>query len=168
MKYFDIAQFKVDPKLAERLGYARLFSPDEIALTSVPRSSGTQYLLQSEDPGHLYKALKDRNCIGIAITSNTLIKKTLEQVRLSEKLLFFIASEFTNADNASLLRNLSRARLLYKFVLKEHVQMAIVSMAADATGLLSSAQLVAVAKLIGADEVRAKAMASALGEHYDH
>ncbi len=161
MKYFDIAGYKVDPSLAKRLGYAKIFPNDEISLETKPINRKTQYILYSSDPSQVHRALKDPLCLGLALHDNTLVKKSIEQLNDNEKCLFLITSKLIGSESGSSLRSFGRARQLLASARRSGAKVALVTMANDAADLLSPLQMLGIAKLLGADDEYAKKMLNA-------
>ncbi len=102
--------------------------------------------------------------LGFAFQDSNLVKKAVEMIKENDKLLLVPVSMLMNDDPRQRVRSLNRARRLVKFALKERVGIAVVSFAKDGDYLLSSMQMLEVAKKLGVGDEGAKAMLSRIGD----
>lgn len=160
MRYYDIVAMEgVGEGLSRSLGFERVFSAKDIRVIDRP-SGNSAYLLRSSEPGSIFRALGDRNCLGVIFKDNVPVKKTLEKVASSEKPVVIPITELTCASGASFMRNTYRLRSVLEACEKAGVDAAIVSLASSDSDVLSALQMLELARFIGAGDAKAKAMVS--------
>ena len=160
MKYYDIVALpRVGAALAERLGYANVFSQGEVRVAERP-SGDSAYMLRSSEPGFIFKAIGDRNCIGIIFKDNIPVKKTLEKAASEGKAVIIPMTEITCSSGPSLMRNTYRLRSVLAACRKAKTPVALVSLAGSDSALLSAMQMLELARFIGAEYEDAKEMLS--------
>lgn len=168
-QYFDLVHMAdVDRGLVSRLGYKRIFSENEIKVVdSLKSNNGSKLILRSGEVGKIDRWVRDNNVIGIIIEDYTLVRKIITAIKDNDKLLLFVAGDLTDVDRNARLRNITRMRTLFKSAVHYGVETSLITLAKDCACLLSSLQMVEIAKLIGADEKQAIRMLGSFGERYD-
>lgn len=170
MKYFDLVLMeRMDEGLAERLGYGRIFIPSEIeVMYSVSKKNGDgKYIVRSQKEGTLDRAIRDCNALGIIIDDSLLVRHVIRDLKRNDKALFLVASELTRVEKSDMLRNIYRMRNLLSFAMHADVDIALITLAKGPEELLSSRQMLEIAKFLGADRERAKGMLALIGDIYD-
>ncbi len=163
MDYFDLINaesVRLEPGL---LGFRKIFCKKEIQVRKDIPEEGRCVVMGSE-PGLLDRALRRRNVIGIIIADNDLLRMTIEKTAENEKILFVPAIDIICADTQARLRNIYRARSLIATALRAKARLSLVSMAQDESSMLSSPQLLEMAKFLGATNVQASGMLNTLSE----
>ncbi len=151
-KGFDIVDMdSVDIKLAELIGYKKIYARNEIRVTEDQEYEGRCIFLGKES-GTLGKAVRRNNVEGIIIFDNELIRQTVEECRDNGKTLFIDVSSLVVQEQRQRLRNIHRARFLIGFALRNRTKIALISLAKDETGMLSSMQMLAFARFLGIRE----------------
>ena len=162
-KYYDLVYLESIPeKLAERLGYKKIFTTKEISiLDSVPHSSPAKFILASKNPGELMKALKSNEVAGLVIPDNEVIRKVFEAARESSVPLFITASDLTMPSRYR-PRNIARARIFLSQARRYGADIGIITLSKSKEYMMSSMQLISLSMAIGADEAYARKMVSLL------
>ena len=151
-KGFDIVDMdSVNIKLAEIIGYKKIYTRNEIRVTEDQEYEGRCIFLGKE-PGPLGKALRRNNVEGIIIFDNELIRQTVEECRDNEKTIFIDISSLVVQEQKQRLRNIHRARFLIGFALRNKTEIALVSLAKDEAGMLSSMQMLAFGRFLGIND----------------
>lgn len=161
MAYFDLVDMKVPgPKLQRLLGYKRIFSTEEMPITATPNSPAEKCIVKSAEQGVLRSALRKSNVMGIMIADNELLRIVIEDSKESSKPIFISSRDFVCAETSKGLRNLHRAKTMLRFAMRSRARVALVSMADDASCLLSSMQMLELARFLsGSDEYAKKMLA---------
>jgi hypothetical protein len=160
MKYYDIiAMEHIAGDTPARLGFDRIFTLKDIKVLERP-SSSAPYLLRSSEPGMIFRALGDNNCLGIIFKDNVPVKKTLEKTVAEEKRVVIPASEITCSSGPAFMRNTHRLRSVFAACKKAKARTALVSLAASESAVLSALQMLELARFIGAGDEDAKGMIS--------
>ena len=168
MPYFDLVTAGEVEHLAALLGYKKAFLVGrDVLLTNAKtalNNSKERFIVSGGTMGMLLHAMGKANVIGILVAGNETNKKLLVNMAENCKLLIFNTSNLTCVDQKTRLRNLGAYRYLLKLAVHMKVPIAIATFAADKTCAVSPAQLIGVARFIGADLDNAKGMISVLGE----
>ena len=154
MKGYDIVRMdNVSAVFSNKLGYKKIINSSEIKISEIPlNNSKDRYILISGDENSLRKAMKDNMCIGVSIKDNILMKKSLEQLHDSEKLLFINGSLITSSRKNELPKVIYKTRNLIRNAVIYKTTTAFVSLANDYAHVMSAMQLKAVAMFICEDE----------------
>ncbi len=154
MKSYDIVRMEgISAVFSNKLGYKKIIGSSEIKVSDAPiNNSKDRYILISGDENSLRKAMKDNMCIGVSIKDNTLMKKSLEQLHDSEKLLFINGSLITSSRKNELPKVVYKARNLIRNAVIYKTNTSFVSLANDYAHIMSAMQLKAVAMFICEDE----------------
>lgn len=154
MKGYDIVRIdNVSAIFSSKLGYKKIIGSCEIKVSeTLLNNPKDKYILISSDENSLRKAMKDNMCIGVSIKDNTLMKKSLEQLHDSEKLLFINGSLITNSRKNDLPKVVYKARNLIRNAVIYKTNTAFVSLANDYAHIMSAMQLKAVAMFICENE----------------
>lgn len=163
MAYYDLVKMEaVERKTASILGYKKIFLKNEIPIVNGPESNGKCIVMNGE-PGMLSRALRRSNVIGIIIRDNELIRQAVEEAAENGKLLVFPIRDITCTDTRTRMRNLYRMRGLMAFATHSKAKISLVTLAEDESELLSTIQMLEIAKFLGAKEDHAREMLSNLG-----
>lgn len=167
MRYFDIADLHedIDEGLANRLGFKRIFkSGSEIEMvSSAGRDIDKPFLIATLKPEVLYNLITHRNSIGVLLDKEELDKKAQERIRENEKLVIFNTYSVTS-DPQGRVERLHRLRKHFRNAHRARLRCGIVSLAQNKTHLLSSMQLMEIAKMITDNDSEAKQMLLNVGE----
>lgn len=163
LAYFDLTNMQIDRKMVKILGFKRIFTTEEICITE-GLNTEKACIVMSGEPGILGRALHRNNVKGIIIKDNELLKMVVEEVKNAGKLLCFSTHDLTCVDTRMRLRNIHRMRNLIAFATRSKAKIALLTLADDESCLLSSLQMVEVAKFLGATEEHAKSMVSNIGD----
>ncbi|MGC8479697.1 MAG: hypothetical protein ACP5M9_03450 [Candidatus Micrarchaeia archaeon] len=155
MKLFDIVCIdKIDKTVTERLGFNKIYtSKDILLLEKTKQNSVLKYILISSDENEIKKAIRDEKCIGILFKENILMKKILEQLSSSEKLIFINISLLTNNRRSELPRNLSKIRTLLKNSKIYGLNTKFATFAKENYELISSSQFLSIVSFV-CDEIK--------------
>ncbi len=168
MQCFDLVAMdssKVQ-EIAQRLGYKRIFclGKDVEIVESLKRTEGARKrIVRSDNFEVLAKSLRQNEFIGMLPASASVSKKTLEILKNEGKLLFVPLSEIVKAEDSSRTQALIKARNLVRSALMSKVNICVVSMAEEATCLMSNMQMEEVGVFLGMDQARAKEAVCFLG-----
>lgn len=164
MAYFDLTSMEdVDRKTSSVLGYKKIFNKKEIAVVESLDHNG-KCIVKSGESGFLSRALRRNNVLGILIKDNELIRLAVEEAVTTEKLLCLSVHDITCVDTRTRMRNIYRMKGLISFAMRSKARIALVTLAQDESCLLSSNQMIEIAKFLGANESQAEKMISNLGE----
>ena len=168
MRYYDVvAMARVDGGVAARLGYKRILTSEDIRV--VERHAGSsRYIIRSSEPGLIFKALGEDLCMGVIFKGNAPVKKLLEKAASSGKPIIIPASEITCATGSAFMRATYGLRSVLSYCVKAGAPVAMASLAASESALLSSMQMLELARFVGASPDRAKEMLGRIGEVYDN
>ena len=163
MRYRDYVRNSaiLEDGLAKTLGFEKILSPaDKIIVVSEPTSLNpkVQLAILEGRPGYLMKYINDKRVIGIMILGFESDRNLIEHAKHKEKLLVINARDLTACGEREKARNITRARELMKNALHAKVSIAVVSGAEREEDLLSTQQLLELAKMLGASEQQAKLM----------
>ena len=171
MHYFDIVgidEREASPMLG-LLGYRKFFYiGKDIFIGSADyanesRGKGVLVEISKGETGSFLRAIERNNVLG-ALASERISKNALGIIAENKKLFAFNASELICVDQKTRLRNMRRYRRELELALHLKVQAAIATFAREKENLLSSAQIIEVAKFMGADQNIAKGMVSVWGD----
>gem|GEM_PF-1534979 len=152
-----------EKKMGNLLGYKKILGKKELPVVD-GLSSNNKCIVRGGESGILDRALRRNNVIGIIIKDNELIRMSVEEVKETDKLLFLSVHDLTCVDTRTRLRNLYRMRGLLSFATHSKAKVSLISLAEDESCLLSSIQMIEMAKFLGANEEQAKKMINNLGE----
>ncbi len=169
MEYTDLVLMQqVSPELAKRLGYRRILTQSDIVVTNTLGKAGAKRcLFTGSEKGRLDHAIREGSVIGILLEDNIEAKSVIEHAASEEKPLFLAATHLTSSDTRERLRNIYRMRRLFAFARHARARLGLITLAADASELLSSMQMLEIAMMLGAEEPYAKAMLEVLGGKND-
>jgi hypothetical protein len=97
---------------------------------------------------------------GILISDNTIDKELIERANEKELTIFFNASALAGESQKERVRRAISMKRLLRYLMHKKSRIAIATFAKSKEDLLSSRQLIALSKFIGAPEETAKAMIS--------
>ena len=161
---FDLTStYKPTPEEALELGFSRIFSSEEIAVTP-DLSNAPTCIVASSDQGILDRAQKRPNVAGIIINDSELLRMTLEKLRENEKILVLPLHQITCTESRQRLRNIYRMRSLLGSAFRYDADVAVATLAESKACLLSSRQMVEICLFLGASSEQADVMVSRLGE----
>ena len=164
MAYFDLSSLDaVDRKTASLLGYKKIFTRSEIPVADKLDSS-QPCIVRSGEAGMLSRALRRSNVLGVIIKDNELLRMIVEEAVVNEKVICLSVHDLTCVDTRSRQRNLYRMRGLMAFAMRSKARIALVTAAEVESCLLSSMQMMEIAKYLGAKEEQAKKILGSLGE----
>lgn len=169
MHYFDIVALKDTAgldALAKRLGYKKIFSAgSDFTLASEAKGidPNCKAIVRSKNGEMLLRAIRENAVVGVVIEDVKPSGKFLEGLRSHEKVLVIPAAPLMCPDLESRARSLHRAKELLRSAIMSRVDVALATLAADRACMASSAQMLEIAGLIGANVTAAKAMLSAMG-----
>jgi hypothetical protein len=169
MQFYDIVALKeeIDLKqLAHRFGYAEIFlvGKDAEIVSDVKRlNEEGSFIVRSGNNETLSKAVRSNSVIGVIVDDSKVSGKFIEELRTHEKLLFIPAAPLVCPAQENRLRNLFWAKGILRTALMGKAKVALVTLASEKECLLSSGQMLEIAKLLGANEKIAKEMLSSLG-----
>lgn len=159
MAYLDLVNMKApEPKLQHLLGFKKIFSTEDIPIVPTPNTHDEKCIVKSAEQGILRSAARKNNVIGIMITDNELLRMVIEDSKDSGKTIFLPAHDFTCVDTNKRLRNLHRAKTMLRFAMRSRAKTSLVSMADDDSCLLSSMQMLELARFLSGSEEYAKTM----------
>ena len=166
MQVFDITALPgpVDGKLAKRLGFQRILNEgNDIEILEFAGEPSKPFLIASGDPNVVYKLIRSNNAVGLLVEGGEIDSRMVAKIKDSGKLIVFDANYIImgQQDRAS---RVHRLRKVFRFAHNAKMGTAIISLAQSSHYLLSSAQLMEIAKLITNDDREAKLMLQGLGE----
>ena len=171
MAYFDVVASDDAAQISKELGYKKIFLIGSDVLIADAKEAegemGKKVIVSGGPVGILMHVMGKNNVIGLLVSGNEANKQLLANMAENGKLIIFSASNLTCTDQRTRLRNLGLYKQLLKTAKHVKVPLAIATVAQDRTGALSPAQLIEIAKFIGADHETAKAMLSELGVYLD-
>lgn len=164
MAYFDLSSSEItDRRVTASLGYKKIFSSKELPVLE-NLDSNERCIVRSGEIGMLRRAIRRNNVAGIMIKDNELLRIAVEEAAENEKTLFISLHDILCSDTKSRLRNIYRARGLMAFAMRSKASISLVSLADSEAGLISTMQMLGMAKFLGASEENAKRIVSRLGE----
>jgi hypothetical protein len=169
MQFFDIVALKEEidlEQLAVRFGYRKIFllGKDVELVSDVKRlDEEGSFIVKSGNNETLSKAVRSNNVIGVIVDDSKVSGKFIEELRTHEKLLFVPVAPLICPARESRLRSLFWAKGILRTALMGKAGVSLVTLAAEKECLLSSAQMLEIAKLLGANDKVAGEMLSALG-----
>lgn len=162
MKYFDVVRMEgVD---AGWLGYKKIFAPGDIKIVGTHSKPEGQQCIMEGQSKDMFKRIRDGSIIGLSVSDLFLDKKLIEMAKHEQKIIVFRSTILTNADKNERIRAINRMKGILAYCVHSGAKTAIATFAEREEDLLSSLQQLEIAMLIGADEERAKAMLSSLGD----
>ena len=167
MRFFDLVS-ESDTSLeglAHRLGYKKIFvvGKDVQIIQDLRNESKSKKIVSSESSEVLTKALKSNEVIGVLPKGEAVSRKTLDMIKVYEKVLLLPFAPITCANPESRIHKLAKMRSVVKNALRARVPICIVSLAENKEGLMSTAQMVEVANFFGMEKDNAKKALNVLG-----
>jgi RNase P/RNase MRP subunit p30 len=164
MAYFDLTRAEIaDRGRAAVLGYKKILSGKELPVVE-NLSLSSQCVVRSGETGMLGRAVRRSNVAGIIIKDNELLRLAVEETVENEKLLFLPLHEILCSDTRSRMRNIYRMRGLMAFATRSRAKISLVTLAEGEPCILSTMQMLEIAKFLGANESNSKKMISTLGD----
>ncbi|MDE1825194.1 MAG: hypothetical protein KGH61_00725 [Candidatus Micrarchaeota archaeon] len=166
MQYIDITNSpeRFEQKLAKRLGFSRFVNAnDQIIIADRAGPGAKPLLIQTTNPNLIFAMIKSPKAIGILSNGEEVEQRVLNKLKENGKLVVFNAYYLT-VGQRDRVSKIHRLKKLFRMAGKSKTRMGIVSLAPNQDYLLSSAQLLEIAKLITADDHQAKLMLSNIGE----
>lgn len=149
MIYFDIARFDVSDGICKRLGYKKIYrAGKDVVISGGVEKAPVPLIVVSKDPGVLIGAVRDNNVVGIIFEENELTKKVVEKAAEMKKVVFLAVGQLMRIPPKERGFRVSRMR---KIILASHkmgARVALVSLADSETMLLSTMQMMEVARLL--------------------
>jgi len=146
--YYDISYFDVDQALTKLLGYKKIYRiGKEIRLNEVGR-----YIIADAQMLHLFKLSE---IAGVRV--NKVDKVLFQKLKENDKCLIIDVSKLRSGD---FIKEYNNAKNILRNALHTGLRVLIASFARDEIQLLSSLQMLELAKFIGASEGVAKEMLS--------
>lgn len=156
MHLFDLARFKVDARLAKRLGFQRIFTNEEISIGPNPRPSASIIVARSQDD--IYRNLNNGSVMGYILETKELPRQAYQKIKEHEKMVFIPISEMVKQPPKQRLERLKEARKRLREISAYRVRTCAVSLASGNDELLSAVQMQLICLLIGAPDAKAKQM----------
>ncbi len=169
MQFFDIVALKEEidlEQLAPRFGYRKMFrtGKDVELVGDIGRLNGEgRFIVRSGDGETLSKAVRSNSVIGVIVDDSKVSGKFIEELRTHEKLLFVPVAPLVCPGRESGLRNLFRAKGILRTALMGKAGVSLVTLAEEKECLLSSGQMLELAKLLGATDKVAGEMLASVG-----
>ncbi|MEM3181432.1 MAG: hypothetical protein QW091_01770 [Candidatus Micrarchaeaceae archaeon] len=162
MAFFDIANFEVSAEVAKLLGFKRILKTSDVC------SGGNALIVRGVKELSLSAVRRHASPTSLGIESALASHSRIEESALHYlaergKLLVINAGSLTFANTEQLPVLVRRGRWLYAHSAHVGLPIAIATFAESKSALLSSAQLLRIATLFGADFSTAKQMLSMLG-----
>ncbi len=171
MQYFDIIVKDIaDQALVRRLGYRRIFvaGKDIDVSGSLSGDPRRKMVIVSRDPGVLIRATRERRVLGIMFEGNELIAKAMMAARENGKLVMLSTEGLSGSGTGMRLSTIYKLRRMVAELRKAHVKTVLVTMAGSREMLQSRAQMIQLARFLGAAEAQSREMVSSLGDAYDN
>ena len=171
MAYFDIVNGAADENeatnFAKLFGYKKIFTLGKevfiLDCKDVNPSDKKVIIRNNANTGMLVKCLRMQNVIGI-LTDSAPSGNVLESIKQNNKIIILNSSELTCVDKRQRISNLFRFKRIVSSGMHKKTEIAIATFANDKEQMLSSMQLVEIAKFIGADGDTARKMVSKFGD----
>lgn len=155
MRYFDITEMSVDEQLLKTLGFKGIFQlGNEVG--RFPSGKGKSVAFMS-DREAFSRAARSRETLAIVADALPLQKKYLELMREGEKMLIFPVGALTALNSSQLVRGIAQLRAAFSTAKQARVKSAVATLAKTSDYLLSSMQLIEIARLLGNSDEEAKA-----------
>ena len=145
--YFDISYFDVPENLARLLGFKKIYTiGKQLELNkSADNIIADDFSLQR---------FSISNVVGVRI--NKIDRQFFQKIREEEKVAIIDISNLINASGEGLIKEHKRLKLMAMNALKAKLNLSIATFAKNEEGLLSSMQMIEIAKFIGLNEKQAK------------
>lgn len=161
MRYFDITEMRVEEGLANILGFKKIFHiGDDIG--RFPGSDAKSIAFTS-DKEAFYRAVRSPTVLAIVADSLPLQKKDLELMRAGEKLLILPIRPLMEMAGMQLVKGTVQLRNAFSIAKQMRVISSVATMAKAREHLLSSMQLIEIARMLSGSEEEAKGMPQHLG-----
>ncbi len=174
MRYFDVADMKerVDPALASRLGFKRIFSlGTDVSILPRPVQQDSSHqpnqIVCSKDTGILIKALRSACVIGIVLEDNEIIGKAIAAAKEAEKPIVVNLRSVFSANPYERYRAIGRIRGVVRASAAMRAPTALISGASSVHYLLSAAQMREVAAFLGQEGKEADRSIAIIGDSLD-
>ncbi|MGC8662535.1 MAG: hypothetical protein ACP5RT_01990 [Candidatus Micrarchaeia archaeon] len=149
--FYDISYFSVNGKLEALLGYRKIFTIGR----DIYLNENRERTMVSDSEWRTFP--NKNNVIGVIV--NKVDKSLFQKIKEEEKILIIDVSSL----NADFLKEARRLRGVMKNAIHFKLKIAIASFAKNEDYLLSKAQLIEIAKFLGAGEEQAKEMLCSIG-----
>ncbi|MGB9732859.1 MAG: hypothetical protein ACP5JN_01265 [Candidatus Micrarchaeia archaeon] len=145
--YYDILHFDVDKDIARLLGFKKIY----VIGKDVLLNEEGNYIIADDFSIHKFRS---SSIVGVRINkqSNAVFQKIKEE----DKIGIIDISPLLQSSNANFLREYKRLKNILLNALHAKLKVSIATFAKDEGGLLSSAQMLEIAKFLGAPENKAK------------
>jgi RNase P/RNase MRP subunit p30 len=169
MQYFDMVALKDTAgleALGRRLGYRKIFLVGrDFALAGRLKdlNPNRKALVRGKDEEVLLKAIKESSVVGVVFEDSRPSGKFLDSLNNYEKLLVIPVAPLMCPDQESRLRSLHKTRELLRSAMMSRAEVALATLAEDKACMASSAQMLEIARLIGAGDAAAKEMLGKAG-----
>jgi hypothetical protein len=168
MNHFDLLGkgMQMDGVEAARLGFRKVFSmcKDIGMLGAMPAcATPSGRSIMCGGPAQVMKQIRDARVVGAIIAGSVIDRRLLQEMHSEGKTLIFAVGDVTLMQRGARFRELSRMRSLLMNATHYRVECAMVSLASAGEAVLSSAQLIEVAKAIGAGDTQAGMMLGRMG-----
>ena len=167
MQFFDLVSIRDGSldSLAARLGYKKIFviGKEVEVIERLGSASQLRKILVSDDFETITKALKQNDVVGMMPKSASISKKTLDALKNSDVTVFLPVTQVTCTSVGSRTHQLLKMRGWVRSALMAKVPIALVSMAENRDGIMSSAQMLEVASFLGMGQEKAKEALSRFG-----
>jgi hypothetical protein len=145
--YFDISYFDVPENLTRLLGFKKIYTIGK----QLELNKNADNIIA--DDFSLQK-FSISNVVGVRI--NKIDRQFFQKIREEEKIAIIDISNLINASGEGIIKEYKRLKLLAMNALKAKLNLSIATFAKNEEGLLSSMQMLEVAKFIGLNEKQAK------------
>lgn len=166
MQYFDVTSLPepVDAPLSRRLGFRKMFNTgSEIDVLEFDDEQKRPFLVSTKNPSLFYKLIKSGKAIGFLVDDPDSAQRFISKIKDDEKLVVFNANYIVSPETNRQSR-VYKMRKIFRIAHNVRLKTAMVSLAKNQNYLLSSMQMVEIAKLITRDEKSARQMLSQIGE----
>ncbi len=161
MRYFDIAEMRVDEESARTLGFKKVFNIGG-DIGKFPGSDGKSIAFMSGKESFA-RAARSPNVLAIVADALPVQKKDLELMRAEGKLLILPAWPLMEMAGMQLVKGTAQLRNAFRIAKQMRVKSSVATMAKASEHLLSSMQLIETACMLCGSEEEAKEMVQRLG-----
>jgi hypothetical protein len=170
MQFFDITDLPMpaDAGLVKRLGFKKILNNkvDINIVEKVGAETEKPFLISTSNPTMVYNLISMSNSIGVLAGQNELNQKILDKIRENGRVVVFDSCHMISNQEMR-IAELHRMKGVFRLVHRSKVGSAMISLASRKEYLLSSIQLLEVAKMITGGDTEAKQMLINLGEIVD-
>ena len=155
----------IDGQLAQRLGFKRIFTAGkEMKLTNIddPKVKGVSGgIIAGADKAKLLNCARG-DVKAIIVTDSRIDKKLIEHMANNDLVLCIPLSSITSSYGLGRQRTIYLTKKLFTYARKSKIEVSFITLARSPMYQTSSAQLIALAMLLGADEQYARRSISAV------